>query len=181
MMHCWKVIQLQREYGLPRLVIWSVIVFIIVFCFSYVLFSYNHPLPHKDDYFWVNIVIVPLIYPIHKYVHYFSLFGYQKSISHRLVLKYQFFPIIRMRLKDLIPKRRYIIALLAPFVLLNSLFIALCIYFPEYAHYASFSLAYHCAICLLDILYVKNLFYAPKNAIIEETPKGYEILVPPQQ
>ena len=30
----------------------------------------------------------------------------------------------------------------------------------------------------MDILYVKNLVTAPTNAIIEETPKGYEILVP---
>ncbi len=84
-----------------------------------------------------------------------------------------------MRIKTLIPKNRYILTLLVPFILINSLLIILVLIFPQYAHYLCLLLAYHCSICLIDILYVKNLLLAPKDSVIEETPKGYEILVPP--
>ena len=62
--------------------------------------------------------------------------------------------------------------------MLNSGLIVGGLYIPEYAHYFSLLLAFHCSICIMDILYVKNLVSAPKDAIIEETPRGYEILVP---
>lgn len=86
---------------------------------------------------------------------------------------------MRMRIKKMVPKNRYIFTLLAPFLILNTIFVLLANYLPQYAHYICLLLGYHSSICLVDILYVKNLLAAPRNSIIEETPKGYEILIPP--
>lgn len=178
-MHCWKVIHIEREYGPVRLLLLNVLAFVLVFSFSYVIMSFNYATPHEDHFFWINLLIFPLIYPLHKYIHYLALFGYKKSLANRLVFKYKYVPVIQMRLKDLIPKWRYIFALVAPFLLINSSIIVASIEWPQFAHYLSFYLAFHCSICVLDFLYVKNLITAPNNAIIEETPKGYEILIPP--
>lgn len=153
--------------------------FVIVFSFSFLIFGRVHPTLYRDDYFWLFSIFAILLYPIHKVVHYFSLFEYRRSVKLRIRIDHQFIPILRMRIKTLIPKRRYILTLLAPFILINGLLIILALAFPHFTHYFCLLLSYHCSICLVDILYVKNLILAPKNSVIEETPKGYEILVPP--
>lgn len=177
-MHCWKTINIEREYGTTRLYLWSTIVFVLVFCFSYILFSFNFTGRHIDRYLWLLLLVLPFLYPLHKALHYIALFQYRKSLTLRFKIQYHFVPIIRMRLQHGVPKKAYLFTLVTPFFVLNSFLIWGGIMLPEYAHYFSGLLAYHCCICLMDFLYVKNLMSAPKNAIIEETPRGYEILVP---
>ncbi|WP_253896286.1 DUF3267 domain-containing protein [Solibacillus sp. R5-41] len=133
---------------------------------------------HEDHYLWLIIFFTPFIYPIHKAIHYFVLFKYRNSIVFRFKIRYIFIPIVHMQLQQSIPKKLYIFTLLTPFILFNTILFIGGLYIPQYAHYFSFLLAFHCSVCLMDILYVKHLLSAPKNAIIEETPRGYEILVP---
>ena len=177
-MHCWKTLNIEQEYGTTRLYLLSAITFILVFCFSYITLSFNFTARHEDHYLWILLLVIPFIYPIHKFLHYIALFNYKKSLVFRFKIRFIFIPVMHMRLQQIIPKHRYILTLLTPFVVLNTLIIVVALYIPQYAHYFSFLLAFHCSICLLDILYIKNLVHAPRNAIIEETPKGYEILVP---
>ncbi|HWL26247.1 MAG TPA: DUF3267 domain-containing protein [Ureibacillus sp.] len=178
-MHCWKTINIKHEYGTVRLTLWSFIIFVLVFSFSYITFGYGDPIQYSADYAWLFFIVVLFLYPIHKFVHYFGLFKYRKNIQLKIKLDYFFIPIIRMRLKSMIPKNHYILVLLLPFILINSILIYLANSLPIYTHYFCLLLAYHCSICLMDILYVKNLLPAPRHSIIEETPKGYEILEPP--
>ncbi|MFY3791742.1 DUF3267 domain-containing protein [Ureibacillus sp. MALMAid1270] len=178
-MHCWKTINIKHEYGTTRLTLWSIIIFVIVFSFSYIIFGYLDPLQYSDNYFWLFFICSILLYPIHKLVHYFGLFQYRRNVQLKVKVDFQFIPIIRMRIKTMIPKKHYIFVLLLPFILINSILIYVAYSLPAYTHYSSILLAYHCSICLMDILYVKNLLRAPRNSMIEETPKGYEILVPP--
>nr|WP_255731454.1 DUF3267 domain-containing protein [Solibacillus sp. MA9] len=131
-----------------------------------------------DRYLWLVFLIVTVIYPLHKYLHYIALFHHKKSLVFRFKIQYHFVPIFYMRLQHGIPKRSYIFALITPFAVLNTAFIVGGFLLPEFAHYFSVLLAYHSSICLMDFLYIKNLKSAPNNAIIEETPRGYEILVP---
>lgn len=176
-MHCWKTINIEREYGTARLYLLATIIFVLVFCFSYISFSFTFTGRHVDRFLWLLLITIPLVYPIHKALHYFALLKHRKSLVFRFKIQYYFLPIIHMRLHS-IPKRSYLFALMTPFIVINSLLIWGGFSTPVYAHYFSGLLALHCSICLMDILYVKNLMYAPKDAIIEETPRGYEILVP---
>ncbi|SOC40083.1 DUF3267 domain-containing protein [Ureibacillus acetophenoni] len=178
-MHCWKTINIKHEYGITRLTLWSIIIFVLVFSLSFIIFGYLKPLVYSDDYTWLFLIILLLLYPIHKLIHYFGLFKYRKNVHFKIKFEFAFIPFIILRLKDLIPKNRYIIVLLLPFILINVLLGYVAYALPQYTHYSSILLAYHCSICLMDILCVKNLLPAPRNALIEETPKGYEILVPP--
>ncbi|MER1985617.1 MAG: DUF3267 domain-containing protein [Solibacillus sp.] len=177
-MHCWKTINVQYEYGTTRLFLLSAICFILVFCFSYIGLSFNYAETHHDQHFMMTILITPFIYPLHKALHFMMLVDYRKSIAFRLKIRHHFVPVVHMRLLRTIPKWRYVIVLLMPFILLNSVLIILGIYVQHLAHYISFFLAFHTSICLIDLLYVKHLLHAPKNAVVEETPRGYEILVP---
>lgn len=177
-MHCWKIINIEYEYGTTRLFLLACIIFVLTFCFGYIALSFNFLGRHEDHYFWLLVLIIPFIYPTHKFLHYISLFNYKKSLVFRFKIRHLFVPVMHMRIQQPIPKYRYLFTLLTPFIFLNTAFILLGVNFPEYAHYYSFLLAYHCSMCLMDLLYVKNLLSAPRDAIIEETPKGYEILVP---
>jgi len=177
-LHCWKTINIKKEYGSTWLTIMAVSLFIIVFSISFLVFGRIHPTFYQDDYFWLFALCFVLIYPIHKLFHYYSLFGYRKSVKLKFKIEYRFIPIIRMRIKSIIPKKRYVFTLLVPFVVMNGVLIFAAISYPAYAHLISILLAYHCSICFLDILFVINLIRAPKDSVIEETPKGCEILVP---
>ena len=177
-MHCWKTLNIQYEYGTARLYLLMSILFVLIFSFSYVAFSFQHLEKHDDHFLLLFLIALPFVYPIHKLIHFILLFDYRKNIVFRLKKQFGHALVIHMRLQQYIPKNRYIIALLGPFVILNGGFIFGGFLYPQYAHYYSLLLAFHCALCLIDILYAKHLVAAPKNAIIEETPKGYEILVP---
>lgn len=178
-MHCWKTINIKHEYGTTRLTLWASIIFILVFSFAYIIFGYLDPMLYTDDYFWLFFLIFIALYPIHKLVHFLGLIKFRKKVHLKIKIDYLFIPIINLRLKEMVPKKLYIFVLLLPFLLINSILIFVAYSLPYYTHYASILLAYHCSMCLMDILYIKHLIVAPRNAIIEETPKGYEILVPP--
>ncbi|MCP1145866.1 DUF3267 domain-containing protein [Lysinibacillus endophyticus] len=177
-MHCWKTINLKNEYGSTWLTIVSITIFIIIFSFTFVLFGQLHPSFYKDDWLWIFLIWGIFLYPLHKLTHYFSLFGYRKSVKLRIRRDFLIIPVLIMRIKKEIPKNRYIFTLLAPFIFINGFVISLILLFPQFTHFLCIILSYHCSICLIDILYVKDLISAPRDSVIEETPKGYEILVP---
>lgn len=176
-MHCWKTINIKKEYGTTWLTIMTAFIFVIVFSFSFLVFGNIHPTYFRDDYFWFFALCFVLTYPVHKLLHYYSLFEYRKSVKLRVKIDYKFVPIIRMRIKKFIPKKRYIFTLLVPFIIINAVLITVSILYEEYAHYSCILLGYHCSICFLDLLFVKDLLGAPKESVIEETPKGCEVLV----
>lgn len=175
-MHCWKVINIKREYGTTRLTLLSFITFIFVFSFSFISFRV-HPSYLKDDYFLLFLLAILFMYPIHKFIHYISLLNNRKNVKLKMKFEY-YLPIFHIRIKTLINKNRYIFTLLAPFFILNTAIVSIAFLFPHSTHYLCLLLAFHCSMCVPDFLYVKHLIKAPKNAVIEETPKGYEILVP---
>ncbi|MED3763352.1 DUF3267 domain-containing protein [Ureibacillus terrenus] len=180
-MHCWKTLNIKSEYRITRLVLYSVIIFVLVFSFSFVFVNINRPIQYEEGNFLLFLLILLLIYPLHKIIHYYSLFSYRKSVKLKWKLELKFIPIVHIRIKKMIPKKRYMFILITPFIVLNILLLSAAILLPQYSHYACILLGYHCSICLVDILFFINLVNAPKNAVIEETPKGYEILIPPEK
>lgn len=177
-MHCWKTINVASEYGTIRLTLIASIIFVMVFSLSYVLASLQLQTPHTDQYLSFFLLALFVLYPVHKAGHYIALIKYRKNIAFRWKTIYRFVPILRLRLQEPVPKNLYVFALLVPFLTLNSLLLSIAIIFPVYAHYACLLLGFHSSICLMDLLNAKNLWKAPANSLIEETPKGYEILVP---
>lgn len=83
-----------------------------------------------------------------------------------------------MKIQEPILKSHYILSLLTPFIIINSALIIGAITVPSSRHYFAILLAYHCGLCLVDLLYVRHLIKTPKNASVEESDKGFEILIP---
>ena len=177
-MHCWKIINVERDFGTTRIALLSTILFILSFSFCYVSLSLKRTVPYTDAYFGYFIITLLFIYPLHKFFHYLLLIDYSKHMKLKIKLKFHVFPFIHLRLKHYIPKHRYVGSLLSPFLLLNGLLLYAASQMPAYTHYISFLFGVNCLICLIDLLNVNSMIRAPHNAIIEETPKGYEVLIP---
>ncbi|MFF2755740.1 DUF3267 domain-containing protein [Psychrobacillus sp. NPDC058041] len=178
-MHCWKTINVKKQYGLDRLFLLSSLLVIIVFSFVYVLLGIINDTTKSDDYFWVFILSFLCIYPLHKLLHFIPLFRNRDKVRLIIEKKYGILPTVSLRVFEPINKNRFIFSLLAPFIFINIALITAAILVPIFAHYFTILLAYHCGICLIDLIYVKNLSKSPKQALIEETDAGYEILIAP--
>lgn len=177
-MHCWKIINIERDFGITRLVIMSCLMFVLAFSFSYVFLSYERLQPYTDNGIFIFILIALFIYPIHKFFHYLFLIDYRKVMRVKIKFRYHLFLIIHLKVKKIVPRYRYIISLMAPFILLNGLILYFGIAYPTYGHYASLLFGIHNLICVIDLLNIKSMIRAPYPAYIEETPKGYEVLIP---
>ena len=176
-LHCWKTINVKRQYGLERLFILSSLVVILVFSFAYALLGIINNTNKSDDYFWIFTIAFLGVYPLHKLVHFIPMFGHKDKIRFIVVHQFRFIPILHLRIIEPIKKRRFLFILLAPFIFVNVLLIIGALSIPSFAHYFTILFAYHCGICLIDLIYVKNLSKSPKSALIEETDAGYEILI----
>ena len=176
-MHCWKIVNVERDFGTTRIFLLSVILFILSFSFCYVSLSFNRTVSYTDAYFGYFLFALFCIYPVHKLFHYLLLIDYGKHMKLKIKLKFHL-PFIHLKVNRFVPKYRYISSLLSPFIFLNGLLLYTATLLPNYTHYTSILIGTNCLICLIDLLNVKSMIRAPHNAIIEETPKGYEVLVP---
>lgn len=180
-MHCWKTINVKKQYGLDRLFLLSSLLVIVVFSFSYALLGIINDTNKSDEYFFLFLLAFLSIYPLHKLFHYIPLFPNREKVKLLLDKQYKYLPTISIRIFEPISKNRFIFSLLAPFIFLNFVLISAAIVVPAFAHYFLILLAYHCGICLIDLVYVKNISKSPKSALIEETDTGFEILIAPVQ
>ena len=176
-MNCIKTINAEYEYGTTRFLLLASLTFTIVFCLSYVFTNFNNQNPNSDANFLYFLVALFLLYPVHKLIHYITLFRYKKSISYKFKIKFTFVPILYMRIKEPIPKKRYLVTLIAPFIVLNPILLTGAFIWLASSHYFCLLLAFHCSICLLDLLYIKDIWPAPKNAIIEETNANMQLII----
>lgn len=178
-MQCWKTINVKKQYGLERLFLLSSLLVIIVFSFAYVLLGIINDTNKSDEYFWAFILAFLSVYPLHKLVHFIPLFRSRDKVKILRKTQFGFLPIVSVRIVEPINKIRFIISLLAPFFFINIALIVGALFIPIFAHYFTILFAYHCGICLIDLVYVKHLSKSPKSAFIEETDAGYEILIVP--
>lgn len=176
-MHCWKTINVRKQYGLGRLFLLSTLVVIMVFSFAYALLGIINNSHKSDDYFLIFMLAVLGVYPLHKLFHFIPMFSHRDKIKFIVINQFKFIPILHLRIIEPIQKSRFLFILLAPFIFFNVLLVIGALAIPSFAHYFTILFAYHCGICLIDLVYVKNLSKSPKSAFIEETDAGYEILI----
>ena len=69
-MHCWKIVNVERDFGTTRIILLSVILFILSFSFSYICLSLNRKILYTDAYFGYFLGALFCIYPLHKFFHY---------------------------------------------------------------------------------------------------------------
>lgn len=178
-MHCWKTVNVKRQYGFDRIFLLSSIIVFAVFTIFHVVIGISGVQSFSDQRLLLFIMLFLFIYPLHKLLHFLPLFKYRANIKINFNKLFTFTPGLFLFIKEPVPKSNFVFALLLPFFILNFIILMGAYLFPTYAHYFSILLSFHCGLCLIDIIYVKHLVRSPKKAVIEETVYGYEILVPP--
>ncbi|OIU73223.1 hypothetical protein BHE18_14255 [Rossellomorea aquimaris] len=176
-MHCWKSINLERQFGFYRVFLLSSIIMMMVFSFIYVPITLMYSSSFYDNHLPGFLLGLISIYPLHKLIHLVPIFPYVKMMRWRWDRKLIFLPIVTLRVNRPISKYLYIAALFAPFLVINGVLLYGCIHFPHYSHYFAILLAFHSGICAIDFIYAKQLLDSPRNALIEENEDGYEILI----
>lgn len=177
-MHCWKTINVKKQYGFDRLFMMSALIGVGVFISFYITLNIVYTDPLSDQYFLPFILAILGIYPLHKVCHFIPLFGCRKCIRLILTKQMGLMPIITLKIAEPVAKKRFILTLVTPFFLINAAIVVLSVWMPSFSHYFAMLLAYHCALCVPDLIYMRNLARSPKHALIEETDTGFEILVP---
>lgn len=177
-MHCVKTINVQKLYGHDRIFLLSMIFVFAVFSFFYIAINVFLNGPISDSMFPLFLVVFLATYPMHKLLHFLPIARFKKHVKYSVVIRFGFIPTLNMRIHEPIMKSRYMLSLIMPFIIINSTFIISAMMMPTYRHYFTILLAYHSGLSLIDLLYVKHLLKTPKKALIEETAKGFEVLIP---
>ena len=133
-MHCWKILNLEHHYGTTRIIIMGVITFLLVFSVSYVTFNLFNEEHYTDRLFWLFVIAVLTLYPIHKFLHFVALFDLRQHLKLRVRSQFYIIPVLHMRIREPLSKNRYILALLTPFIVLNTSIIVGTWLLPAYTH-----------------------------------------------
>ncbi|WAA13011.1 DUF3267 domain-containing protein [Fervidibacillus halotolerans] len=172
-MHCWKTVKIDQLYGDWQLLGFSLITVLISFTLLFLPLSFLLDIQNiRDDNFLIFLTLLLALYPLHKVVHLITLYLLKAKVVLLRKKLYRW----RILVTEPMKKEKYMVALLMPFFLLNSVLLIFLFIFPNYFHYISFLLASHIGVCVPDFIYLKSMIKSPVNCLIEESDDGYEIL-----
>lgn len=176
-MHCWKSINLNKQYGYQKICILSLLTMLLSFVTIYTIISLGFADGKlRDDYTIMFIGGLIILYPIHKLLHLLPLlFAVNKLKMQTGPLK--FCPTFSIKVKEPISKRLFLLALLTPIVIGSSFLLFCALLYPSYAHYFTILLSLHIGICVSDIISLKNVMNSPQKCFVEENEDGFEILI----
>lgn len=175
-MHCWKTYCLNRRYDFFRRFFISSIVAVLVFILFYMTMQSFMDRQFNDDYLLAFILAIILLYPFHKLCHLLPIIPYYQHMKWEIEFFY-LLPVVKMKVDCPVPKKRFVFALILPFLLINGILFASLFLFPEYGHYIAILFAFNSGKSAFDFIYIKALFSSPKNTFVEETEDGYDLLV----
>lgn len=171
-MHCWKSINKYQQSKIRMLSLLSMMAF---FIFIYPIFSFFAVKSFSDNYAYLFIIGIILLYPIHKLLHFLPLLLVAKKSTFTLKFKKYF--AIDIMLNTPLSKNLFLIALITPFIVVSAGLILGCVFFPFYAHYFIILLSLHFGLCVSDFIMLKNILQSPQRCFIEENDESFEILV----
>ncbi len=177
-MNCWKAINIHKQYGTKRVFILSSITMLFAFIFLFVPATYVFvPRTFYDNHLLLFLTCFWLIFLIHKFFHLLPFIHLGKKVKKSFKMKYRIFPLIQIRVNEPISKWLFLLSLILPFFIINTLLFIFCYFFSHYVHYIIILLAYHIGICVSDFICIKNVLTAPTQSYIEETDDGFDILI----
>ncbi len=122
-LQCWKTINVQKQYGHNRIFLFSTIFVMMVFSVFYISMTAYKDNPVSDRLFPLFTLSFLMIYPIHKLLHFLPIMRFRNRLRFSIVKQFKILPVLSMKIHEPILKSRYIVALLLPFILLNSILI----------------------------------------------------------
>ncbi|WP_430087340.1 DUF3267 domain-containing protein [Peribacillus butanolivorans] len=177
-MNSWKTIDVTKQYGSCRLIIFSVFTILMSFVMIYTLLSvFSTHVALYDDQTMVFFSLLLLLYPVHKLLHYLPLRLLCKKVKTSWSLKWRLVLTCKINVHYPIRKHLYLLTLVLPFLIMSVLLIGCALSYPHYIHYFTILFSLHTGLCVSDFIYIKNLVGSPGHSFIEEHGEGYDILI----
>ncbi|MCP8713645.1 DUF3267 domain-containing protein [Staphylococcus arlettae] len=173
---CSRHIDINARFGLPRIAFLSFVATIISYLVCFEIMHYFSNTALTDRYFLLFLVIVILLYPVHKAIHLIFLFPYYKSFKKYKLIRQKRVPFYNTYVNTPINKIYFCIDLVMPFIIISSICIYLCILFPFIGYYLMFLLALNIGYSIMDFLYLKIIVFSNEGTHIEEHQTGINIL-----
>jgi hypothetical protein len=181
MLNCWKTVNLSRDIGLHRIVIFSILTTIFSFIAIYLLMSLLFTnVPLKSDGLTFFILAFLLVVPFHKMCHIFPAFVSFKKIKVMIHWKY-LFPLIDTKFCQSLPRWLAIVTIMSPTLVITLPLLLLGVEFPQYMHYFTILAAYNIGLSITDFIFLSLLLKAPKKSLVENFKGGCDILIHPQR
>lgn len=176
-MNCWKSININRDYGMHRLMILSILISLLYFVIYFETLSLLFPQVHyKGVELPYMILCMLLVLPIHKLLHCLPVWLFGKKAY--LLIKFQnnLFPMVYCKYPAVLPKRISLVATITPTLFITGVSIIGSIIFPEYIPLFSIFSTLNIALCITDAIYVIHLWNAPRSAYLEDNNNTFHIL-----
>ncbi|GAB4073908.1 DUF3267 domain-containing protein [Barrientosiimonas marina] len=177
-MNCWKIINLDKKFGMNRLHSQSLLIGLLTFIFLYIPLSVKHGTANLNESGIIPFILAILFLPaMHTFVHMLPLMILNKRT--RLIYKRNmiFFPVTNYYTKKYLTKKASLLATAAPTLLITIPGILGSWLFSTYYVYFLIFTAAHIALSFKDILYMAYISKSPKHAYIENSSDEIVILV----
>lgn len=176
MLNCSRSIDIHSRFGLPRIAFISFVTMVITFFISFEIFHFKYNVRLTDEHFFTFLVLLILLYPIHKAIHLITVIPYVRYFRIHKLLRNSWFPFYNIYVDRPIRKIYFCICLLMPLIVITLIMILIARQFPEYGHYAMFLLALNAGYAVMDLLYLKIIIFSRQGDYIEEHINGLMIL-----
>ncbi|MEQ7791318.1 DUF3267 domain-containing protein [Staphylococcus nepalensis] len=173
---CTRQIDINARFGIPRIAFLSFVTTIITFLIAYEILYFFSDTKLTDKHFLIFLMLVVLLYPLHKIIHLLFLYPYRKSFKKYKLVKHKSIPFYNVYINTPVNKYYFCFGLITPALFITTL----CAYFsmliPQYGHYLMFLIALNLGYSVLDFLYLKIILFSNEGAYVEEHQTGINIL-----
>lgn len=173
---CTRQIDINARFGIPRIAFLSFVTTIITFLIAYELLYFFSNTKLTDDHFLIFLILVVLLYPLHKLIHLLFFYPFRKSFKKYKLVKHKFVPFYNVYVNTPVNKYYFCFDLITPalFITIVCTFISTII--PQYGHYLMFLIALNLGYSVMDFLYLKTILFSNEGAYVEEHQTGINIL-----
>ncbi|TQS76602.1 DUF3267 domain-containing protein [Ornithinibacillus gellani] len=176
-MNCWKSYNLNKEFGINRIIIMSAFVALASFILLYVPISTFHGTQNaKDTGIYFFIIAIIFLFPMHTFMHMLPLIILKKSVKPA-ILNHSKLPLFTYYANEPLAKNISLFVTLAPTICITLPLLAASIILADYYVYVLLIAALHIGITYTDFLYVAQIYKAPKQAYVENDVDGFDILI----
>lgn len=180
-MNCWKSINLAKDFGRNRLFLMSSLITLFSFILLYVVITMAQGSTAKVSEigilpFFLFLMLLPMV---HSSMHILPLILMNKRMKIVFKFKNRCFPVFYYYTKYHLTKKAYLLATIAPTALLTIPGVVASYYFYSYSVYILLLTSVNIGIAFIDLLYICQLWKAPKCSLIEnnEDGNGLDILI----
>lgn len=177
-MHCWKSVNLKKDFGRNRLYIVSLLISIFMFILLYVPFSIIHGHVHINENGILPLLVAIAILPtIHSFMHILPLIIMNKRVKVIYYKKYKLLLIFNYYTKTHLTKKASLFIAIAPTLFLTLPGLIASYLFPSLTVYFLILTSIHIGLTFIDFLYMIHIIESPKQSFIDNRSNEFDILV----